>query len=200
MINKGAALLMFTFSLMAVACNVERNEADNEGKQYVDIEGLVMSQVSYFSDEKATLVKTAVVDGEKNTETSQPDSTGWARELGFFRQIDMNKPAFRQAYDSTITSEEGMTRVVYDARFPVEVPVQKLAVTFSDRAAGKVHMLEAEFLEVNELYTTFRRMEAEFDPAEKDGLPGRLNRYFLEGGHKIIFRDSITYKIEGRIR
>jgi hypothetical protein len=199
MIKKSTALLAGTFLLLVMACDVKRDKPENQGKQYVDINGLIMSQVKYFSDQKATLVKTALVDGEQKTDTFQPDSTGWARELGFFRQIDMNKPAYRLAYDSTITTEGGLTRITYTARFPDEVPVKKLAVVFSDRDAGKVERLEAEFLEKNEMYTTFRRMEADFDRVGKDGLPGRLNHYYLEGGHKIIFRDSITYRIEGRI-
>ncbi|MFA0961589.1 hypothetical protein AB9P05_07265 [Roseivirga sp. BDSF3-8] len=185
------------FTVLTSGCSAESSRDKESGKTYADIEGLIMSQVQQFTEEGATLEKTAMVDGSEESQVYQPDSMGWVRELGFFRQVDMNKPAYRLAYDSVVNTANGRREVTYNARYPEEVPVQKLRVVF---AGSEVRKLEAEFLERNELYSTFRRMEAEFDQAEVKGLPGRLNRYYLEGGHKIIFRDSITYQIEGRIR
>src|ERR1700704_1154923 len=85
-----SGLLALT-SLMSCQKNSERVNS------YFD--SLVVAQVAHLSHVKASIVKTATLDGKEDRSTFTPDSTAWENELGIFRQLSVfERPAYHKAY------------------------------------------------------------------------------------------------------
>lgn len=182
-----------TLLLLLSSCQ-ERPQAESE---YFAIDSLLDAQIALLRANKATLTKTAKIDGISDEQTAVPDSTGWAHELEIFRHLDViNKPTYRNSY--AISDGDHDTRSNLIIRSFVshsDTPVQRLSLFYLG-GVSDIKRIEAITHERNTLYATRRELKMEFE--EMSGMPV-LVAYSIEGAQKMILSDSVHFLITSKI-
>lgn len=153
---------------------------------YFDVDSLVNRQVKTFDRIQPTLEKSAKIDDRSERQTLRYDSSGWARELTFFRQLNINEPSLVGGY--TIDSTDNV--VTYTPDEDLSTRVRTLSIHYSDHRLEKITGL---IFEENEIYATEKDIEVNFE----DGL---ISKYRLRGFQKIILKDTARFEIEGIIK
>lgn len=130
----------------------------------------------------------AKVQVRKRTETRQPfgeaETVDWQREMAPFLAADINKPVLKDVYRTERTDSTW----TYIALRPEE-KVQRLCITYPDKPVPT--RIEAEMQEANLLYQTQRRLAIDFDG-------DRIARYYISGYQKILFADTLHYRLSAQ--
>jgi hypothetical protein len=163
-----------------------------------NIDSLVLSQVQYLSDKKATLHKSAIIGLQQDDSVFTPEDTlAWKNELDIFRQLDViNKPINRDGYiidDDLFDPSSNLTVKAFSA---IEnLPVRYLRI-FYQESIHKPRKVEALYDDKNALYKSGRILLMEFHQIDNKTI---LTSYSISGGQKMIMADTVTFLIKGKI-
>lgn len=161
---------------------------------YFDLKGFLDGQRNYLESVTPTVTKT-VTTGAGHPETQRLARTNWERELSFFYDADLNKPALRGAYaETTAPLPDGGTRHVYTRRPGQHGAVRRLSVDTGPHET--VWRVEAEQDDANMLFRSSRQLLLRCDPTPDHN---RLLTYAVEGRQKLIFFDETRYSVRGEV-
>ncbi|MDN4166776.1 hypothetical protein QWY31_14790 [Cytophagales bacterium LB-30] len=180
------ALIFFT------SCNSPVSK-EKELDIYFSVAHLLDQQMEQWVQEKASLHKTLVLDGNKEEIVVTPQNTDeWQRELSLLMEADLNKASFKDAYQVKEEKQGEETIISYEAVAPDKVRVQHMTIT--QNLSGILKDISISFSEKNSIYTSERKMRLEFNEA------GNLVSYSIEGIQKMIFKDPIPYSLKAEIK
>ncbi len=162
--------------------------------QYFDLKGFLDEQRAYLESVSPGVTRTVRASGAP-AETQRLVRVEWERELHFFYEADLNKPALRGAYASTSTRlPDGATRRTYRRHPDERTAIRELTVETT--AAGAVRQIEAVQDDRNALFASERRMTLRCDPALNHN---RLTSYEIDGRQKLIFFEPTTYAVKAEV-
>lgn len=151
--------------------------------KYYDLKGLVERQIEALKTEKPRVQKDILVN--ESSENQTVDSLDWSKELEFFVQADLNKPAFVSSYQVD-SSSMGVKYILKDS--------EKLPVKFLDiRRMGEDGInVEALVSNTNYLYDTERHLQLSLKQ-------GQLLDYQIDGFQKVVFGKKKMFKVMGKV-
>lgn len=163
--------------------------------QYFDVVRFVEGQTTWLEKEKPGAVKT-VSENQEATETKKVKNLDWPDELETFRELDINKPAFRNAYAVTREQDQntGITTITYRLKPGYDGNVQYLSVT--SNADGQVLWVRGLQQSENILLKSQRELELQCDT--KNGAT-RVISYTIRGYQKPIIFSALHYTIFTKI-
>jgi hypothetical protein len=154
---------------------------------------------SYFQIQKQKLkaeqpmVLKSVTTEQQPTETVQTDKVDWDEELTVFEQVDLNRPALQEYYTQKKTSlPGGNTLIEYRKIEDSEPLVQYLRLVLSPNK--KLQQLNAVLQDRNPLFFSKREVELQANPET-----GNIAGYSIKGVQKLIFNDSLHYRINANL-
>lgn len=129
----------FILIILSLGCTGSSKKTDHYQveKKYFDFYKLVMEQISFFQKKSITCRKTVSVNGQK--EEKLLSSNDLIKELEFFLELDINKPAWSDKYTTDSIFHMGrFSQVRYQAIDP-KMKTRELAVSFlSDGTVSEV--------------------------------------------------------------
>jgi len=186
------------FLLILLSSCSQFNGDKQDAVYYYNLDSLLEEQKNFLFDTKPTLEKWAYVDGDTSENNYVPDTTQWKGELAFFSKMDINKPVLQDAYDvkDTNDSKSNLTVRQFMPKNPASVDVQYLKVYYLDNLSN-LKKVEAYYKEANPIYKSGRHFLMEFDKIEGKIA---LQQFTVTGGQKMILKDSVTFKVKGKIK
>lgn len=183
-----------SFIVTALAsCTSQRQPAT-----FYPIDSLVSGQIRYLTSIHARLFKEAFLSGNADTLTYSPkDTLQWISELDVFRKLDIiNKPVNRDSYliDDGLF-DPGSNLTVRAFKSLKKLPVAYLKIYYQG-VIGKPRKVEALYKEENILYQSTRVLSMDFQQIENRTV---LTSYEIKGGQKMVFGDSVTFNIRGKV-
>ena len=163
------------------ACQSESGEM--KIKKYYDLKGLMERQIGALKSEKPKVQKDISVNEVAENQTV--DSLDWAKELEFFIQTDLNKPAFVSSY----RVDSASMGVRYFLKESENLPVKFLEV---NRMGEDGIEIKALVRNNNYLYDTERNLRLSLKQ-------GQLIGYQIDGFQKVIFGKKKVFKISGKV-
>jgi hypothetical protein len=189
--------------LLASCGNQEKQKAI-----FYPMDSLIDHQILHLKKSKASLKKTATLDGKADTKMITPatssDTIPWVHELAVFREINLiNKPANAKEYivDDGVTDPRSNLKVkAFTSRKDSSgsnenLQVKYLRIYYHD-SIDKVRRIEAEMDIRTSLYESARFLEMEFQDINDTVV---LTGYTVSGGQKINFGDTVEYKVQSVI-
>ena len=190
--------LVFSVAMLTMgACQVSPQEST---AVFFDLDSLIDQQVAHLSRIQPVLEKEAEINGVKEgVRLEKPDSAVWAKELGIFRQLDLNAKALnagRYEIKAGLRDDTSNLNIIeYTAK--EELPLSQVRIYYQDNT-GKVRRIEGEFRskESNRLYSSGRYLSMELIDINSQAM---LMQYQVIGGQKMILGDSISYNVVGAL-
>ena len=185
-------ILVLSFGLM-LSCNTTTNPS--KISEYFPIDSLVQAQAGYLSQFEVSLSKHAM-DSLSEIRIVQLDSIEWMQELQLFTSLDINKPAYVDAYDSQIFDDRNsnLTILNYSANSD-DLSVKEINIYYL-RSLKDVKRITAKIGSQNILYGSSKFISMEFEQFQTVPL---LRGYSIVGTKKLKFRDSVDIKIIGKV-
>ncbi len=163
--------------------------------QYFDLRKLLDEQREYLESVSPTVIRT-VRAGTGPPEVQRVSRVNWERELHFFYEADLNRPALRGRYAHTTAAlPAGGRRHTYQ-RQPARGAAAIRELTVDVTAGGTVYRVTAVQDERNALFASERRLALDLTPAPDHN---RLVRYAVDGQQKLVFFAPTTYAVQGDI-
>ncbi|PKV67289.1 hypothetical protein [Pontibacter ramchanderi] len=157
-----------------------------------DLTAYLQEQTARLQQEQPPVLKSVITKGQP-TETIQLEELDWEKELAIFQEVDLSRPALRDFYsDERHTLPNGSTMSVFTKNVEAAAPVERLQLTVSP--AKKLEQLEAVVLEENLLFYSKRNIRLMAEPGT-----GNLSSYRVEGVQKLIFGDSLRYRVDANL-
>lgn len=150
---------------------------------YFDVKGYITTQINSLNASKPKVSKTVTV-GDK-AETKVISGIDWAKELEFFVETDLNKPAFVGSYD--IIENDSLKS--YQLKSTGKNLVKYLIIR---KKGVEQEEISAQIKESNYLYESEKNLKAVFEGKQ-------LKSYQIEGFQKVILGEKKPYKIAGEI-
>lgn len=167
------------FTLIIVAGCQQLKPESIRSSIYPDYEALMMEQVVLLNNTRAK--KEVWLDGKREVRVMEMDSTSWAKELSFLKEINPNQPeyvgALKKSGDElnlTLTLAEGERGVLK-------------ATSYSKSDAGYIE-INAELHEDKDVYVHHRDISMKFES-------GLLSEITIDGYQKMMFKDTVRFKI-----
>ncbi len=115
--------IIFALSALLLLGGCQTSSPDrNTPKTYFDLEQLLRNAQAQLTTQNPVITKTIIRDAQ--TETQRLNIPNWEHELEVFRAADINKPVWRDSYQ---TSQQGDT-LTYTAKAAEELPVRQLRI------------------------------------------------------------------------
>ena len=188
------AVVLATLWICLASCDQGKKEFS-----FYPVDSVVTSQIINLTAKRATLHKEAVLHGQADTIIYTPaDTSAWVNELDIFRKLaDINKAVNRDRYrvDDGLF-DPGSNLAVKAFTSTENLPVMYIKIFYSNSIKNP-KKIEALYREENPLYESLRLMSMEFHQIQNKGV---LTSYSIDGGQKMIFGDSITFSIKGKIQ
>ena len=161
---------------------------------YFDLKGFLDGQRAYLESVSPAVTRT-VQASDGPGETQRLVRVNWERELHFFYEADLNKPALRGFYTETATPlPGGATRRTYERRAGEHTAIRTLSVETGPGDA--VRLVEAVQDDRNALFASERHLTLRCDPAPDHN---RLTAYEISGRQKLIFFEPTTYQVRAEV-
>ena len=187
--------LRISLLLVITLCSCDTKR---QGASFFAIDSLVTQQIHHLTNIKAGLFKEALIGGKIDTVRYTPsDTTEWVKELDIFRELEIiNKPVNKGSYkvDEGLFDQRSNLKVKAFTSTE-ELPVVYLRVYYQ-ATVDKPRRIEALYDEENVLFASARLLSLHF---EQIGSRTVLTGYDIRGGQKMIFSDSVTFYIKGKI-
>ncbi len=162
--------------------------------QYFDLKTFLDGQRAYLESVSPAVTRTVQTDGVA-PETQRLVRVAWERELHFFYEADLNKPALRGLYSETATSlPDGTTRRTYRRRLGAHAAIRELRVETTPE--GSVRSVEATQDDRNALFASERHLTLRCDPTPDHN---RLLAYGIQGRQKLVFFRPTTYDVRAEV-
>jgi hypothetical protein len=182
--------------LIAGSCQQPEKAVPNTlGNRYFDVPGFIRSQVALLQAQKPVAIK-RVQESEASTETKTIQNPNWNKELATFAELDLNRPAFRNAYNITRqTDSAGLVSEIYRKKAGNEGDIQLLVVTFDSQK--QVKAIRAVRESNNILISTHQEMQLLCTTASGTT---RISSFGISGRQKPIVFDTLRYAIVTKIK
>lgn len=151
--------------------------------EYPDFEELMKDQVDLLGNTKIT--KEVRLERQNEVKVMEMDSTAWASELSFLKEINPNQPEYVGVFE---TSEESNYQIL---RLKSEESGALKQVKYAKSGAIYEKIL-ATFHEDKDVYVHHRNIEMNFDE-------GILHSLKIDGYQKMMFRDTVRFSISIRL-
>jgi hypothetical protein len=186
-------IVFLLFALTVVSCDSKKQPA-----AFYPIDSLVTGQIHYLTQIQAGLFKEALLSGKTDTMTYTPDDTlAWINELDIFRKLDViNKPVNKGGYvvdDGLFDPGSNLTVKAFTSL--KKLPVVYLKIYYQG-SIEKPRKIEALYDEASALHQSARLLSMHF---HQIGSRTILTSYFIKGGQKMVFGDSVAFYISGKI-
>ena len=175
--------LVFILSLMIGISACQSESAEMKVKKYYDLKGLVERQIEALKSERPKIQKDISVN--EVIENQTVDSLDWSKELDFFVQADLNKPAFINSYRMDSSS----VGVKYFLKETEKLPVKFLEVNRMGEDGVEIRALVSNS---NYLYDTERNLKLTLQK-------GQLIDYQINGFQKVVFGKKKMFKVIGKV-
>jgi hypothetical protein len=175
--------LVYILSLMIGISACQSESAEMKVNKYYDLKGLVERQIEALKTEKPRVQKDILVN--EGTENQTVDSLDWSKELEFFIQADLNKPAFLSSYRVDSSS----MNVKYFLKETEKLPVKFLEVNRMGEDGVEIRALVSNS---NYLYDTERNLKLSLKQ-------GQLIDYQIDGFQKVVFGKRKMFKVMGKV-
>ena len=183
---------LFALLVGLAACERPAPPASTEQSAFFDLTGYLQEQTARLQQEQPPVLKSVIAKGQP-TETMQMEAMDWEKELAIFQELDLSRPALRDFYtEERHTLPNGSTVSVFTKDAEAAAPVDQLQLTVSP--AQKLERLEAVVLEENMLFYSKRNISLDADPGS-----GNLTSYRVEGVQKLVFGDSLRYRVDANL-
>jgi hypothetical protein len=175
--------IVYILSLMIGFSACQSESAEMKVKKYYDLKGLVERQIEALKSEKPKVQKDILVN--ESTENQTVDSLDWSKELEFFLQADLNKPAFVSSYRVDSSS----MGVKYFLKETEKLPVKFLEINRMGEDGVEIRALVSNS---NYLYDTERNLKLSLKQ-------GQLIDYQIDGFQKVVFGKKKMFKVMGKV-
>ncbi|WP_291784240.1 hypothetical protein [Cecembia sp.] len=135
-----------------------------------------------------TLFKEVKVNGEKESNTFVPEYEGWLKELEFFIQADINRPALAQAYE-TQRSERFL---IHELKEGEKGKIKKIIVEY---LKGEVKQISFQSKTENPFYTSQTRGVVGIH-----GVTKLIDNFAIETVQEVIFSKPNKIVISAHLR
>lgn len=157
-----------------------------------DLTAYLQQETARLQQEKPPVLKSVTTKGQP-TETTETNEIDWEKELSIFQEVDLGRPALRDFYrEERQELPNGSTVSTFTKTEEAAAPVQRLELVVSP--FHKLEHLEADVLEENILFYSRRKITLVAEPGT-----GKLSSYRVEGVQKLIFGDSLRYRIDANL-
>ncbi|MCS7019977.1 MAG: hypothetical protein RMJ87_13295 [Cytophagales bacterium] len=153
----------------------------NRESGYFSIASEIDRQVALLTASNAKGQKIVQV-GAAPPDTVSLQATNWENELYLFKEADINKPAWIDAYEVIQSADKTVYRATHSVPLVRQVMVRG---TLSQPTVIEAHMVQS-----NLLYHTEKHLQLVFEE-------GKLSTYRIEGFQKSLLADTTQYKLIG---
>jgi hypothetical protein len=162
------------------------------------LDSLIKAQAGLLSDAKATLEKTAEIDGDKEEISRIPtDTIEWMHELDIFTALNsINLTTSADSYlveDGLKDRTSNLTIKSFTATKDLPVAYHKV---FYHGEIDKLRRIEALYHEENALLKGSRHLTMEFHDIYDRPT---LTSYVVEGGQEMFFSKNVKFSVKGTI-
>jgi len=162
--------------------------------EYFDIAGFIQEQVRLLNTEKPAAIKSVQESGE-TTETKTVKNLNWTKELESFAEIDLNKPAFRDAYTvSRQAQPDGTITETYRRKPDTESDIQLVTVTTN----GQKQVASIQAIRESDNMLLASRKEMQLTCNTKNNV-NRVQSFRIEGEQKPLIFENLHYIIATEI-
>jgi len=151
--------------------------------EYPDLEEFYLSQAR--SLEKSALEKTVSLEGQRETNTFEMDTTEWKEELSFFKEMNPDQSEYVGVFNvkqdnvsKTLSIKEGENGIL-----------KKLALEKDGKSYSSI---SATVHEDKDVYIHHREIEVILEN-------GLIKSFEIKGYQKMLFKDTVRFGISGRI-
>lgn len=177
---------------VTVACERPEPSRSARTEATYNLTGYLQQQTERMQQEKPVVLK-SVTTQNKPTETIETAEVDWEKELSIFQEVDLSRPSLRDFYrEEQQTLPDGSTATVFTKSEDAAAPVQRLELIVSPDQ--QLEHLEAIVLEENILFYSKRKITL---TAERG--TGNIAGYRVEGVQKLVFGDSLRYRIDANL-
>lgn len=189
---------LFVIVSVLMCCISACDQRGEHYKGYYPIDSLISSQIHFLTQAKASTHKVARLGEKEEEQTIQPnDSSGWINELDIFRELKtLNKPINIGSYkvEDGLSDNRSNLKIKTIATNKL-LPVRSMKIYYYDKPEN-VKRIEAQFNEVNSLYSSMRFLTMEFQDVYNKPV---LSSYSINGGQKMFLGDTVVFSVKGTI-
>lgn len=157
-------------------------------KTYYDLKGFIDNQIKVLNDTKPMVSKKLMVNGKKEDITAK--ISDWEKELELFKQLDINKPAFRTSYEVKELDTTDSTTIEYTLKPSEKASVKVLKIVLDKNKNLKT--LWAKVQQENNLYHSDKMLSFLANKST-------ITSYKIVGFQQLKYFDKKPFEIEGKI-
>jgi hypothetical protein len=184
--------LLFVALLAFTACDRPVPPAADDAAAGYNLTLYLQQQKERLQAKKPMVLKSVNTIGEA-TETIETDAINWEDELAVFEQLDLRRPALEEYYNKQeFILENGDIAIEYNKLPDSKTLVNYLFITLNPEKQLK--HLTATILDKNPLFFSDKKVQLQTDPGT-----GNISGYTIKGVQKLIFSDSLHYKVSANL-
>ncbi len=174
-------LFILLVAILLQSCSGFKQE-QIKASSYPEIDKIFADQYRVLGQQ---LEKSVMLQGKEEIRMLTMDSTAWKEELSFLDELNPNQPEYVGAFD------ERKSTTVTDLKLK---PAEKGALSrfLYEKEKGKIVRIQATIRENKDIFIHYREVSITFE----DGL---ISEYYIHGYQKILFKDTISFKIVGKV-
>ncbi|AFL83800.1 hypothetical protein Belba_1165 [Belliella baltica DSM 15883] len=176
--------IVFVATLMA--CQTETLDKEDFDPPYFQLEQFIEEQ-ALILEGKSLQKEIQIKDTVEKLEVT-PNQEEWLRELDFFIQADINRPALAQAYK--ISKDDSGT--TYDLKKGEKSKLKSLKILFGENQ--EVQRIEFVIGSENTFYESETRGWLSIDEAT-----GIIDAFEIDGKQKVVFLDPILMHVKAKV-
>lgn len=173
-------LLLFLFCSVMMACG----SVPTDEKIYFDLEGFFEKEIRSLSELKPYVSKSISFNNKLQSKTTNEIS--WEKELRFFKESDINKPAWKYGY-RTDTIEDPVKNTIRISYTATDWQLLTRKVIIEQDRSGKVLFVEIRNITSNNLYVSYQVLKY------RPGL-----EYFILAFQSVKLMDNSTMIVHSR--
>ena len=184
-------------AILLISCNTDAPQT--RISEYYNLDSLVNSQINLLSADQVTVQKKVTLDGENEEISSELSKEQWKDELKLFVDADMNVPSLSGVYECKCGMNDKYSNLLIDKYFPKNGKDKsriRLFEVYYFEEISKVRKILIEEKEENELYFSSRRLVMNFEINQNRMM---LSSWTIEGLQKLLFKDTVSYIVEGKV-
>lgn len=175
-----------------VSCNAPEETVSVKTDKYFDLVGLLDAQSELLFEQKAVLQKKLMANGETESMSVRPDSTGQIKaELKLFYEANINKLGLDDAYfTEELPGVNGGRKVINTAKRTGP----NVRLIEYDYFQGKINQIRVVVQDKNDIYTFEKEMTMNFE-----SIDGReiLSSYTITGKQQMVMKSDLNFSLEG---
>lgn len=186
------AFLGLFLVLGLASCNAPEETISVKTDKYFDLVGLLDAQSELLFQQKAVLQKKLMANGEVESMSVTPDSTGQIKaELKLFYEADINKLGLDDAYfTEELPGVSGGRKVINTAK----KAGPNVRLIEYDYVQGKINQIRIIVEDKNDIYTFEKEMTMNFESIEGYEI---LSGYTIKGKQQMVMKSDLNFSLEG---